>query len=397
VLKRVALPSCLKDFACIGADCSFTCCQGWRIDIDDATAKKYKKCKDKEWADLFKENLNPPTSKKEQYTIKLTEKGYCPFLTETGLCGVQKKFGGSFLGIVCNAFPRYYNYLPKNKMEKGLYLACPEVVRLVLLAEEKMSFIEVEEKIDIAKSLINASFYKGHKYTSSFYNLRNFSINILQDKHYSLQDKLIILAYFFDNFSNENSEIDANEMIKSFEELVATGMVNEFIKQISPDKKYYFSFLKDLLTKIYSYTTQKKFHEYAEEIYSALGLHYEKEDVFFNLYDEYYRLFLQKNSLVLENYLVYAIFSNIFPLRSKNMWDDFVILVLRYVIANFFLFGVTVKGKGILNEDELIKCFVILSKVFDSSVPPTFAEVILEEMKEKSENNILNIFKLIKV
>lgn len=394
--KKVVLPACLKDFACTGADCSYTCCQGWRIDVDAATAKKYKKCKDEEWSDLLKNNLEPPTNKKGYYTIKLTEEGYCPFLRD-GLCGLQKKFGGDFLGIVCNAFPRCYNYLPKNKVEKGFYLACPEVVRSVLLTNEKMSFIEIEEDINAEKALVNTRLHADHKFSRYFYDLRNFSIDILQSKHYSLQDKLIILAYFFDNFSNDDSEVNVEEMMKSFEELVATGLVGEFTKQIMPDKKYYYSFLRDLLTKIYGYTTQVKFHSYAEEIYNSLGLKFETEEVFFNLYDEYYRLFLQKNSLVLENYLVYEVFFNLFPFNSKNIWDDFVMLVLRYAIANFFLFGVTVKGKVNINEDELLKCFVILSKVFDSSVPPTFAQVVLKEMKEKKENNILNIFKLIKV
>ena len=39
-----AYPEYYKDFACIAGDCRHSCCIGWEIDIDEATAEKYRCC-----------------------------------------------------------------------------------------------------------------------------------------------------------------------------------------------------------------------------------------------------------------------------------------------------------------------------------------------------------------
>lgn len=182
--------------------------------------------------------------------------------------------------------------------------------------------------------------------------------------------------------------------MKFFNELIASSLVNEFTQQIVVDKKAHF--LKNLIKQMYSYTNVEEFHVYAQKIYTFSGLNFDTEAIFFGLYDEYYRLFLQQNSLILENYLVYAVYTSLFPFYSKNIWDDYIMLFLRYAVVNLFLFGLTVNGKGIINKVEFIKCFVLISKILDSSEPPAFVQVVLEEMKQKNEIDNLNIFKLIK-
>lgn len=328
------MPTCLNSFACLGSECPITCCQGWRIDIDGSTVQKYKKCKDEKWSNLFKNNINSPANKNLQYTIKLGEEGFGPFLTENSLCGIQKDLGEIYLGTVCKNFPRYYNRLPKNKLEKCLLLSCPEVIRLVLLEKEKISFTEIDEDLDIVGSIVNFSFDKTKKFSAEFNSLRSFSISILQNKYYYLQDKLIMLAYFFDNISNASTKLDINQTMKFFNELIASSLVNEFTQQIVVDKKAHF--LKNLIKQMYSYTNVEEFHVYAQKIYTFSGLNFDTEAMFFGLYDEYYRLFLQQNSLILENYLVYAVYTSLFPFYSKNIWDDYIMLFLRYAVVNLF-------------------------------------------------------------
>lgn len=394
---KVLLPICLQDFVCIGPRCEFTCCQGWRIDIDDNTVKKYKKCKDEHWSKLFKKYLNKPTNKKGQYTISLDERGYCPFFTNEGLCSIQKKLGEEYLSIVCSVFPRVYNRTVKMQLEKTYYLSCPEVTKLVLFGKEKISFAVFEEQVEFDRVLINLHLKKEQRYVRSFEILRKFTIDVLQNRKYILEDRMLILTYFFESFAKQNNEIDIEVNIKIFEELINNNSIKEIIKSVSSDKTYYFSFLQDLLRSIYLYTSREDFRTYSEEIYNILGLNLEEEDTFFSLYDEYYRLFLQSNSFVLENYLVYSVYVNIFPFKSVNIWDDFMNLVLRYVLINFFVFGISVKAKGSFQEEELKRCFVIVSKVLDSSNPPSFFDVLLNQMKEKEEDNIFTVFKLLRL
>ena len=64
--------------------------------------------------------------------------GRCAFLAD-GLCSIQQRLGGDYLGQTCATFPRILNIIG-NRTERSLDLSCPEAARLALLDPKPMDF-----------------------------------------------------------------------------------------------------------------------------------------------------------------------------------------------------------------------------------------------------------------
>ena len=84
-------PDYYNNFKCIADKCSITCCQEWKIAVDDATNRKWKKLS----ADKVSgksDNLSSYTCHKDgSLVIKLDEKHRCPFLSKDKLCHLVMK------------------------------------------------------------------------------------------------------------------------------------------------------------------------------------------------------------------------------------------------------------------------------------------------------------------
>ena len=88
-------PNYYSEFSCLGSDCSETCCQGWKIDVDQNCHQRYQELRmkyDDDNIDKFLKKNNNPTSSKFSF-IQMKKNGFCPFLDKSQLCSIQKTFG----------------------------------------------------------------------------------------------------------------------------------------------------------------------------------------------------------------------------------------------------------------------------------------------------------------
>ena len=115
----------VQKFRCIGAECEDTCCTSWRINVDNETAQKYKTQPD------LREILE--TDEKGEAELIHNENGNCPKYTN-GLCGIQNKYGASYLCDTCFFYPRKIHQLGEYEIVGGT-LSCPEMARLLLLQD----------------------------------------------------------------------------------------------------------------------------------------------------------------------------------------------------------------------------------------------------------------------
>ena len=99
-------PDYYNNFKCIADKCSITCCQEWKIAVDDATNRKWKKLS----ADKVSgksDNLSSYTFHKDgSLVIKLDEKHLCPFLSKDKLCHLVMTYSDEVLSETCALFPR---------------------------------------------------------------------------------------------------------------------------------------------------------------------------------------------------------------------------------------------------------------------------------------------------
>ncbi|PHV69934.1 hypothetical protein CS063_13200 [Sporanaerobium hydrogeniformans] len=163
-------------FRCKADQCSFTCCQEWRIPIDDETAKKWQKVKLRDTPKVLCHYIQ---KEDEDYMIELNEEKKCPFLSKEKLCKVVLELGEAFLAETCIRFPRRINQF-EGRIEYAIDFGCPEAIDLIKQQVDSDLFVEEG---------------KGKKEVSPLYELRNLMLALLEDEGYFLTERLLMIFY----------------------------------------------------------------------------------------------------------------------------------------------------------------------------------------------------------
>lgn len=138
-------PDYYNNFKCIADKCSITCCQEWKIAVDDATNRKWKKLSaDKESGKS--DNLSSYTCHKDDsLVIKLDEKHRCPFLSKDKLCHLVMTYSDEVLSETCALFPREIHRFSTHE-ERTLMPCCPAVIDL--WCEKPVTFPVISETLN---------------------------------------------------------------------------------------------------------------------------------------------------------------------------------------------------------------------------------------------------------
>ena len=183
-MAKCILPDYVKNFKCDGKLCGARCCRDWRIVVDEKTYEKFlpleEITKNIEWS-------RDPTHEVDVMTIKLRDDGICSFLDEDCLCSIQKKHGENFLTAICQSFPRVTYKLDDETFQQSMTLTCPVAAQLILLAEEPMTFSEVDNVTARAVIELNKHFPRSVK---SFLEIQRNAIKILQDRNSTINRRL---------------------------------------------------------------------------------------------------------------------------------------------------------------------------------------------------------------
>ena len=135
----------MQRFQCTGGDCPDTCCKDFGVSFDQASMKRMLAATAHSPADRERVVrlvvLNHPATGSGQSMVTLNEQGACPMLETSGQCELHRKFGEASLGTACSIFPRTSLKIDE-RLEVSGTLACPELARLTLLAEDGVNQAE---------------------------------------------------------------------------------------------------------------------------------------------------------------------------------------------------------------------------------------------------------------
>ncbi len=137
-------PNYFGEFHCIGTSCPDNCCYGWRIDWKKEEIDKLKaaeNCSPK-LRELIENSFVPNVFLKEEYQISFNEQKVCPFLTEEGLCRIQRELGADFLSYTCTIYPRIY-FVADPAVYRLCHSSCREIMRRLINDEKSMELINV--------------------------------------------------------------------------------------------------------------------------------------------------------------------------------------------------------------------------------------------------------------
>ena len=359
------MPKYMLTFKCIGSACADTCCAGWDINIDEDTYKKYTNCtgKLKELVQgKFRENKNSEDYLNKGFMI-LKEHNKCPFLNDNLLCDIHGGIGEENLCITCKRFPRVYNIIDDVYEKSGLS-SCEEICNIAFLNKEKMEFIETEEEIDESaieiRRIIDTEAFEGTDcLLQYFWDIRINSINIIQNRSFSIEERLGILKSFYTKIEEYYNEKDFEGIEDLLGEYGEGNIDFDSLKilDLNESNEFYLSLLnKELIKNIRSIRLKECVEEYKKGILKV-------NDIVKYINDEKSILkLIEKYSYILENYLVNQIFKDLIPLnRGESLNLSINILINSYRIIKAYIIGIALNNKEI-NEDLIIRVIQSLSK-----------------------------------
>lgn len=378
--RPLLIPQYYQQFSCIGSACEDSCCIGWRVDVDQKTYKKYKKTRDEELKPLIGKKVKRirSTSSERSYAKILMEgnSSRCSFLNEDNLCMVQLRLGEDYLSNTCSVYPRNIHEI-NHKIEKSLTMSCPEAARLALLNPKGIEFDEIEESVDtrgfITKQFTTNNPQFRNNVQKYFWELRIFSIKVIQDRTYSLADRLIILGMFYQKLQELIEQGDVNiipSIIAKYTSLMEDVGMKELLVDIPTQLAVQMELCKELVD--YRYARGINNQRYIECLTEMLvGLQYTKESTveevaehYKNAFEKYYEPIMLEHEYILENYIVNYIFKNLFPIGQKTLFDDYVMLVIHYSMIKLHLIGMAGFHKG-LTTDLIIKLIQSFAKTVE--------------------------------
>ncbi|MDC0708633.1 flagellin lysine-N-methylase [Stigmatella sp. ncwal1] len=132
-------------FRCIAERCEDTCCGGLRVGVSEASVQRIHETLRAAGKPEPTEGISipfPEGAPSERTLLRMRSDGHCVFLDTERRCSLHREHGEAVLPDVCATFPRTL-WVQEGRLEVSGSLACPEAVRLLLLAEDAVEQVPV--------------------------------------------------------------------------------------------------------------------------------------------------------------------------------------------------------------------------------------------------------------
>ncbi len=335
-------PEYFGDFKCIGGDCKFTCCAGWRIDWSEEEINKVKNAPgcSEELRALVESSFSPFEDKKS-YLVKLGDSKRCPFLTEESLCRIQKELGAEYLSHTCSSYPRKYCQILDPRTGEPIYfnrscaLSCPEVARRLVLDKKAMNLINVPVRHNTTHKgvIMDGAHVKNGRMEYLFRGeLFEMFYSLISDKKHSVESQIaygVLAAGLLTVMVNEK---DYGGIVDATKEMRSGPMKNMLLRQndeIHPNYPMKVEYLGLVLEKIVGSSTigilkkqdgtldierYKKGEEHISKMFG--GDEYWLRNIALNLLFEFSIPFYSDKYTILESYSLFLIAFACFKLNA---------------------------------------------------------------------------------
>ena len=365
--ENIFMPKYMLDFKCVSSNCTDSCCAGWDINIDENTYNKYINSTGPLKVLLegkFVENKDEEHESFNHGFMVLKEENRCPFLNSDLLCDIHGGIGEENLCITCKSYPRVFNIVDDVYEKSGLP-SCMEICIRAFLNKDKMEFIEgeedIEEKnIEIRRIIDSEAFEGTESLLQYFWDIRVISINIIQLRNFSIEERLNILKNFYERIEEIHNSDKFDDIEEILEEFSDEAMEYETIKELAfeENNEFYISLAEEKLVKnIRSIRLNECVVEYKNGLLKQNNIcKYLKET------PKYFKE-LEVNSYVFENYLVNQIFKNLVPFnKGESLTKSIEGLRNSYRIIKAYVIGIAINSKAEITGKEIIRVIQALSK-----------------------------------
>lgn len=319
------------EFHCAGPACKDSCCKYWHINL---TKREYLDYKKMPCSNELRANIDNAFKRIKDGTdlayaeMKLKPNGDCPFLGEDSLCSIQKELGESALSFTCSVFPRLHMKVGNDTVMMSCTSTCCHVTELLMSHPEGL--LITEEEYDgknryINKDLFNVPRLKpDQKEFPYFWNILGAQIDILQNRQFSVPERMLILGYFCQKIDGYINNDEMSKIAPLTEMLLDNGLCAKIADSLKPkqsDERIALSSVK-ILYKMYrasqtsssSFVSQSFSRIMGRLAVTCMQIGNDEPNVSFNL-EEYNRLteafekIMGERPYIIENLLVNLVFS----------------------------------------------------------------------------------------
>lgn len=368
--RSVLQPEYLNKFKCIGGACEDSCCAGWRVSVDKKTYLKYRRVENEELKarldKYIKRERKVEVKSDDAYARVSLESGKCPFLDAQSLCSIQGALGYEGLCDVCAIYPRLYKIVDK-KLERCATVSCPELARLALFNEDGISFETVEEDPSLgriparAPSLAPSQTKFAAKPVKFFWEARLFCLSLLQNRDYSLGQRLILLGMLcrkMDELGKSGHVEDIPAMLEGFGVGLEDGTLKPDLDSVETNFSIQMRLAKELTDERMKQELVASGAYLACVMETLAGLGFvagTEPDAIIAKYIEnrktYVEAYLKEKAYVLENFVVNEFFSHLMPFGSgETAWDSYLFLCVLYGMVKLHFNGIAGCRKGLTDE-----------------------------------------------
>lgn len=225
------------EFQCTNSECPDSCCKdSWNIWLSRREYLDFKKRDMKpEFREIADKCIKRVKSTDDDYKyaqILHTDEG-CSFLTENGLCTLHKELGEKALGYVCRTFPRHYASIGDDAVAMSCTSTCYHVNELLMRHPEGLAITEEEYKQN-AKTVFSSftvrKNWEGYPY---YWDILGAEIDILQNRSFTISERLLILGYF----CQKADEYMKNGSANKIPSLAAMLLDNDLCRKIADSLK----------------------------------------------------------------------------------------------------------------------------------------------------------------
>lgn len=414
-------PSYYDNFSCLGADCKYTCCQGWNIYLSKneyTHIKNFKKTKEIELlcSKAF-QRIKKNATQRKYATVNFDSHSNCILLSEDGLCSLQLSCGHKALPITCKNFPRNLNFTEfenEDVLEQHLSLGCEAVLKLIMQQKDGITFETLpEESIKNRKHryithAISSSDAKERPVYQYVWDLKTLGLGILQNRDYSLINRILLLGIALNSI---------DEMEKKGEESNIPSFVDQFLAIIEHDSSLLDSFSNtkenqnfQIVNAIFLFdqicNQNKMMNSLRTRIFDNLGIEKNGGEVSIEPFENHMKItvgdvtikidekkyfnglnrfdnFFQGREYILENIMLTYFFVNNQPfyLKDRSIWQHFLFFASVYNLFKFTIMGYLTEDNA---EDDFIYATTICSRSLTHS-KQIFDNIVSELEKNQSD------------
>lgn len=388
---KVLQPEYMNSFKCIGSACEDTCCAGWNVAVDKKTFKRYKNETKGPLLAKFKNLVKrDPQSKSDlDYGSMVLSDGRCPFLSENLWCEIHSQYGEEHLAIVCDNYPRMYTKVGAD-FYRALNTSCPEANRVALVSEEPMSFEWVELELT-PQRLIYGMFIDGgvNPLHASFETILYYSIDLLQDRQYTIEDRMVIYGMFteaLDQLVIEKKFSEVEALVQDYKQAQLRFFKEELKEKPAENPMVPLVLIKGVLDYLQLLPANSNMKKQYDGFVKGLGIDPNDNPVILSqkyekAVEAYRKGPWKRDAVIFEHYLVNYIFRTAGVFGAQSSKDHFVTTVILFAMMRLMSVGLYAdKGEDYGIEDTLLN-IQLISKLVEHN--KNFVSQLINEYEKK--------------